>query len=69
MTDSISYYNGNADDFFERTSEVNIGSLYDLFIPRVPAGGKILDAGCGSGRDAKHFVRGGPLQSFSPRNV
>jgi SAM-dependent methyltransferase len=30
--------------------------LYDRFLVRIPEGGSILDAGCGSGRDAKAFA-------------
>jgi SAM-dependent methyltransferase len=33
--------------------------LYDRFLPLIPAGGLILDAGCGAGRDAKVFVEAG----------
>ncbi|MDK2666751.1 class I SAM-dependent methyltransferase, partial [Vibrio vulnificus] len=29
--------------------------LYDQFLPHLNPNGAILDAGCGSGRDAKHF--------------
>ncbi|WP_242482584.1 class I SAM-dependent methyltransferase [Thiocystis violacea] len=29
--------------------------LYERFLPLIPAGGPILDAGCGSGRDARAF--------------
>jgi ubiquinone/menaquinone biosynthesis C-methylase UbiE len=29
--------------------------LYTRFLARIPAGGHILDAGCGSGRDALAF--------------
>jgi hypothetical protein len=31
--------------------------LYARFLARIPAGGHILDAGCGSGRDALAFRR------------
>ena len=32
---------------------------YDRFLPMLPKGGRILDAGCGSGRDAKAFIDAG----------
>ncbi len=32
-----------------------MSDLWSAFLPHVPRGGTILDAGCGSGRDALHF--------------
>ena len=55
MQDTLSYYDGNADDFVESTFEVSMEDLYREFLPQVPEGGHILDAGCGSGRDALFF--------------
>lgn len=52
MTD---FYEKNATEFFTATVDVDMSPLYQKFLPLVPAGGHILDAGCGSGRDAKHF--------------
>lgn len=54
--DSISYYDKNAQHFFETTSVYDYSSLYELFLPHLPKGAKILDAGCGSGRDSKCFI-------------
>ncbi|KGJ90473.1 class I SAM-dependent methyltransferase [Thalassotalea sp. ND16A] len=50
------YYNNNAQQFFSETVNVDMRSLYDIFLPLIPIGGSILDAGCGSGRDAKRFM-------------
>lgn len=36
-----------------------MSSLYDHFLPFISKGGKILDAGCGSGRDSKYFLNQG----------
>ncbi len=55
MTDSIEYYDQNAQEFFDGTVGVDMSELYDRFLPLVPDGGSILDAGCGSGRDAVAF--------------
>lgn len=55
MRDEMSYYNQNAKEFFDGTINVNMASLYGEFLPLVKKGGLILDAGCGSGRDAKAF--------------
>lgn len=53
---SIQYYQDNAQAFFESTINVDMTELYDPFIAKLPSGAKILDAGCGSGRDAKAFM-------------
>ena len=50
------YYDLNADQFFSDMVGVDMSSLYQRFITSVPAGSRILDAGCGSGRDAKAFA-------------
>ena len=42
-------------ELFITTVGVNAQALYDHFLPLIPNGGRILDAGCGSGRDAKAF--------------
>lgn len=56
MTD---FYDQNAAEFFASTIDVDMSPLYGNFLPLVPKGGHILDAGCGSGRDAKHFLQCG----------
>lgn len=53
------YYNNNADAFFNNTIDVNVESLYQEFIPYLPTNAKIIDAGCGSGRDTLHFSNQG----------
>ena len=49
------YYDENAQAFFDSTLNVDMQPLYDRFLPLVQDGGHILDAGCGSGRDAYFF--------------
>lgn len=58
-TNSISFYNDNADEFVSNTISVDMTSLYQKFLPLLPANAHILDAGCGSGRDSKHFINNG----------
>jgi SAM-dependent methyltransferase len=36
-----------------------MSELYARFLPHIPKGGRILDAGCGSGRDTLYFVQHG----------
>ena len=55
LPNSIPYYDTNAQHFFDTTIGYDLSELYALFLPHLPKGAKILDAGCGSGRDAKCF--------------
>jgi SAM-dependent methyltransferase len=59
LSDTISYYDRNAKQFFRDTVDVDMEPLYKPFLALVPPGGLILDAGCGSGRDALHFLQSG----------
>lgn len=59
MTDTNNYYDQNAENFFADTINVDMSSLYARFLECIPDGGFILDAGCGSGRDAKAFASSG----------
>lgn len=52
---TMTYYQRNAQTFFDATVGVDMSSLYASFLNRVVPGGRVLDAGCGSGRDAKAF--------------
>ena len=56
---SVNYYNEHGRDFFEGTVNVDMHFLYDIFESYVPAGGNVLDAGCGSGRDVRYFLEKG----------
>jgi len=56
---TTNYYDNNARDYFDSTVDMDMVPLYERFLPYVPVGGTILDAGCGSGRDSKEFLRRG----------
>lgn len=56
MPDPEDFYNKNAQTFFNETVQIDLSSLYEKFLPFIPTKGAILDAGCGSGRDTKHFL-------------
>ncbi|MBK5966881.1 SAM-dependent methyltransferase [Thiocystis minor] len=56
---SIDYYNANARTFFDETIQVDMAPLHARFLALLPAESHILDAGCGSGRDARAFLAGG----------
>ena len=45
-----------AEAYFQDTHSVNMSLFYKKFLWFIPEGGRILDAGCGSGRDARYFM-------------
>ena len=53
--ESIEYYNKNAESFIYETFNVNFEETQERFLKHIPPQGRILDFGCGSGRDAKYF--------------
>ncbi|MFN9925516.1 MAG: class I SAM-dependent methyltransferase [Phenylobacterium sp.] len=53
--DSIAYYETQAEEFFARTVGVDMSAARAGFIARLPPGARVLDAGCGAGRDAAAF--------------
>ena len=55
---TIDYYNKNAEKYFESTVNANMQKAYDFFQKYVPSG-RILDFGCGSGRDSLYFKNQG----------
>jgi 2-polyprenyl-3-methyl-5-hydroxy-6-metoxy-1,4-benzoquinol methylase len=56
-TSTVAYYNHNQKRYFERThSRVDQAALQE-FCSRIPQGGKVLDAGCGTGRDLRVLNR------------
>lgn len=59
MIDTQAYYRDHAQAFFKRTAHENVEELYSRFLPLLPTGAHIFDAGCGSGRDTKAFAERG----------
>ena len=59
MDPTIKYYDENAITFFENTKDADMKRVYELFLKYLPLGAKILDLGCGSGRDTKYFLQKG----------
>lgn len=49
------FYRQNALSYFERTFGVPMEHLYRPFVEELGAGARVLDVGCGSGRDVKAF--------------
>ena len=58
-TASIGWYDANAEDFVARTFGPGMEGGRARFLAHVPPGGAVLDAGCGSGRDALAFKSAG----------
>ena len=56
---TLDYYNKNADSFFKRTINHIITDTQKSFCEKIPKNGRILDFGCGSGRDSKLFINMG----------
>ena len=55
---TIDYYNKNADSFIQGTVSVDFKETQDKFL-KLLTGKKVLDFGCGSGRDTKYFLESG----------
>lgn len=59
MTDSARYYDDHACEFFDSTVGVDMAPIRARFIEGLAESARLLDAGCGSGRDAKAFAEQG----------
>ncbi len=59
MTDIIAYYDQNAEAFIAGTVAVDFRKTQEKFLAFLPEKARILDFGCGSGRDAAYFHRKG----------
>lgn len=59
MTKTLTYYNQNAQTFISHTQTVNFQDTQERFLSCLPPGSRILDFGCGSGRDTRYFLQQG----------
>ncbi len=59
MDKNIEYYNENAKSFYEGTVNADMSFWRDKFESYIVDGGRVLDAGCGSGRDSRAFKQHG----------
>ncbi len=53
---NVEYYDKNADEFFAGSVNADMSDARTRFTDHIPYKGRILDAGCGSGRDSKAFL-------------
>lgn len=56
QSQTLNYYDENAAAFIKGTAAADISSTRERFAKLLPPGARILDFGCGSGRDTKAFL-------------
>lgn len=56
MVNTIDYYNRNVQSFIDGTVSVDFTQIQNIFLELLPKDARILDFGCGSGRDTKFFL-------------
>lgn len=59
VKDTINYYNEHAVGFTNSTKDVEFTNVQDKFLGYLKDGVRVLDFGCGSGRDTKYFLSKG----------
>ena len=57
--DTIRFYDRNALSFAAQTANLDMSPLYVRLLRYVPPGGRVLDVGCGAGRDTLAFAERG----------
>ena len=55
-TDTLDYYNKHAGQYAAQAALLDVSALYTDFEACLKPGARILDLGCGGGRDSKHFL-------------
>jgi ubiquinone/menaquinone biosynthesis C-methylase UbiE len=59
METTIASYNSTAEEYAIKTANLHPKQAAEEFLSYLPKNGKILDLGCGTGRDAKIFTENG----------
>ena len=59
MNETIAYYDQHAADFCEKHDAVRLDPFHEAVRANIPYGSKILEIGCGSGRDAARSLQDG----------
>ena len=54
--ETLDYYNRNAEAYSQSTRDIDFHKIQEHFLRDLPEKGLILDFGCGSGRDSRHFL-------------
>ena len=55
MDDTLQYYDQHAKAYVDSTRDVEFSQTQERFLQYLEPGARILDFGCGSGRDTKYF--------------
>ena len=55
LASSIAFYEAHARDYAATTARIDTFERLSQFAALLPSGGRVLDAGCGAGRDLLHF--------------
>lgn len=56
---NLAFYEGRSQEFAAKAATYSLNAQYVMFLERLAPGSQILDAGCGSGRDAAAFMARG----------
>ena len=65
VTSTNNYYNKNASEFYDNTVNADMSEHYKRFEKYLVEGSRVLDAGCGSGRDSLYFhTKGYRVEAF-----
>ena len=56
---TLRYYDSNAQSFAADTIGADMSSIQDAFLSLLHSGARILDLGCGTGRDSRYFLSRG----------
>ena len=59
MFTTLTYYNQNARSYTAATQILDFRLIQDRFLSHMPRSARILDFGCGSGRDTRYFLNHG----------
>ena len=69
LNSTLDYYNQNASQFASGTMNAEMMDVQDSFVKYLPSKSRILDFGCGSGRDTKYFLDKGFLVDATDGSV
>lgn len=58
---TLDYYKENASSFIQGTQNASMFETLEEFIQYIPSSARVLDLGCGSGRDSKYLLEHGFL--------